>query len=91
MGYTWNSPLMKKMRKKYSIDSFSKENQDKFALIILKHKRIARISKKTIDEKGWDSKFLKAHGDIIKYIINDNIEKVILTASLEWASLLGSP
>lgn len=72
-----------------SIVKFGPESQDKFALAILKHKRISQLPKKYIDK--WGDKFKDAHGDIIQMIIDGNIDKAILTASLEWASLPGSP
>ena len=37
MGYTWDDATFSAKRKEYNIDSFSKENQDKFAIVLLKH------------------------------------------------------
>ena len=37
MGYTWDDNTFKLKRKEYKISSFSKENQDKFAVVLMKY------------------------------------------------------
>ena len=37
MGYTWDDATFSAKRKEYNIGSFSKENQDKFAIVLLKY------------------------------------------------------
>lgn len=39
MGYTWNDKDMLAKRKKYKITDYSKENQDKFCIVLFKDKR----------------------------------------------------
>ena len=37
MGYTWDDDNLSSKKKKYRINSFSKEDQDKFCMILLKY------------------------------------------------------
>ena len=39
MGHTWDDPYMREQREKYSIYTFSPEDQDLFCIILLKEKR----------------------------------------------------
>jgi len=80
---TWNDASMKKLRDEYNVADFSPQNQDKMAIIILKHKRMTKAN--------ISAKYENAYGDIIQMIIDNDIDRAILTASLEWASLPGSP
>jgi muramidase (phage lysozyme) len=87
MGNTWDD--IAALRKKYHIADFSPESQDLMALLILKYKRRTPLSEKAIKRLG--EKFRHAYGDIVEYIKKGDIDKAILIASLEWASLPGSP
>lgn len=100
--YTWNNFVLKKYGEKYGINDFSPISQDKGAFILLKYKRLAKVSEEfVLKSKYWkglnysNKKRLeirdKAHGDMIKMLIDDDFERAILTGSFEWASLPGSP
>ena len=41
MGYTWDDPTYVSYRKKYGINDFSPISQDRFGVILVKHKRKA--------------------------------------------------
>jgi len=87
MGYTWDG--MSSYRKKYNIDNFNPENQDRFIVALLKHKRFDAVPDSVI--KKYGEKFRNAHGDMIKMILTQDYDKLFLTASLEWASFPDSP
>ena len=73
MGYTLDDKLMQKKRKLLNILDFSPENQDKFAIILLKYKRAATTKKPL---------------SLLDLIIKNDIEKgLIWHGSYEWASL----
>ncbi|KAF2328460.1 peptidoglycan amidohydrolase family protein [Flavobacterium nitrogenifigens] len=87
MGYTWNGMI--EYRKKYNISNFNQENQDRFIVVLLKHKRFDPLPESVI--KKYGEKFRNAHGHMIKMILTQNYNKLFLTASLEWASFPDSP
>lgn len=87
MGYTWDG--MSSKRKKYSITNFNPENQDRFIVALLKHKRADPLPESVIKKHG--EKFRNAYGDMIKMILTKDFDKLFLTASLEWASFPDSP
>ena len=89
MEKTWSG--MKEKRLWYGVTDFKPLNQDKFALILLKYKRLSKISDQNLRRLGWDKKYGEAHGDITKAILDNDLDKAILISSLEWASLPGSP
>lgn len=91
MEKTWNDNGMKEKRLSYGVTDFKPLNQDKFALILLKYKRLSKISDKNLKKLGWDKKYGEAYGDIVEAILNNNLDKAILISGLEWASLPGSP
>ncbi|MEP7095350.1 MAG: glycoside hydrolase family 104 protein, partial [Flavobacterium sp.] len=91
MEKTWNDTGMKEKRLWYGVTDFKPLNQDKFAVILLKYKRLSKISDKNLKKLGWDKKYGEAYGDIIKAILDNDLDKAILISGLEWASLPGSP
>uniref|UniRef100_UPI0040472CE5 glycoside hydrolase family 24 protein n=2 Tax=Flavobacterium sp. TaxID=239 RepID=UPI0040472CE5 len=91
MGSTWDDSKFKNLREQYGVNDFMPINQDKFALLLFKYKRTSKIGSKKLKELGWDSKYGEAYGDMIQQVIDKNLDKAILIAGLEWASLPGSP
>jgi muramidase (phage lysozyme) len=41
MGYTWTDPAQVALRKKYSINDFAPKSQDRYCVVLIKHKRRA--------------------------------------------------
>ncbi|MGO4709817.1 PAAR-like protein [Chryseobacterium sp. 2TAF14] len=94
MGTTYNE--MKAYRKQYRISDFTPESQDKMCLIILKHNYTTdrydsfyNTGNSKKDE--WRKRYKGKQGDIIKFIIENDIQRAELIASLCWASLPNSP
>ncbi|WP_395075707.1 peptidoglycan DD-metalloendopeptidase family protein [Flavobacterium sp.] len=82
--------------KRYNINSFDQESQDKLCLVIFKHNYIQKrpngfFYKEDGTARDGRSKFNNAFGDIIQMIIDNNFDKAILTSSLCWASLPDAP
>ena len=55
------------------------------------NKKKIRDTKREEKARIWRSRFKGKQGDIIQFIIDDNVERAILLASLCWASLPDSP
>jgi hypothetical protein len=85
----------------YDINGFDEETQDKLCLTILKHNYLSKrpstfFNPKDNGQINTEKKeqrkiFENAYGDILQLIIDGNLEKATLIASLCWASLPGAP
>lgn len=85
----------------YKINGFDEITQDKLCLTILKHNYLTKRPATFFNPKDngqintakqeQRKIFENAYGDILQLIIDGNLEKAVLIASLSWASLPGSP
>jgi muramidase (phage lysozyme) len=88
--------ILTNYKKKYSIKGFDKESQDKMCLILLKHyyrkdRPDSFYSPNDEKSKEWRKRFKGKEGNIIQFIIDGDIKRAALVASLCWASLPDSP
>ncbi|MEG0033578.1 MAG: hypothetical protein RR689_04660, partial [Mucinivorans sp.] len=52
MGYTWDDPPQVLLRRRYRINDFSAQAQDRYAVVLLKHKRQALSEVRGGDIRG---------------------------------------
>ncbi|MCV9934683.1 glycoside hydrolase family 104 protein [Flavobacterium sp. LS1R47] len=95
MGKTYDE-VIKNYGKRYKITDFSKEAQDKMCLILMKHYYTQDRPKEFYDtqsenRKVWRKRFKGQQGDIIQFVIDNDIRRAALLSSLCWASLPDSP
>lgn len=94
--------LIKRYGENYDINGFDQEKQDKLCITILKHNYLTKRPstffnpKKDNGQINTEKKeqrkiFENAYGDILQLIIDGNLEKATLIASLCWASLPNAP